>query len=131
MIAVNKADGDNIKRANLAAAEYRGALHILTPRSEHWHPPVMTYSALTGTGIDVLWQKILDHRTAMNASGEFVGRRRQQQIKWMWSMLEQRMMARLRADASVRAKVKKIEADVADGRVTPSLGAGQIAEMLR
>ena len=57
MIAVNKADGDNIKRANLAAAEYRGALHILTPRSEHWHPPVETYSALTGTGIDVLWQK--------------------------------------------------------------------------
>ena len=33
MIAVNKADGDNIKRANLAAAEYRGALHILSPRS--------------------------------------------------------------------------------------------------
>src|SRR6187455_3482352 len=52
MIAVNKADGDNIKRANLAAAEYRGALHILSPRSEHWHPPVLTYSALTGTGMD-------------------------------------------------------------------------------
>ncbi len=98
MIAVNKADGDNIKRANLAAAEYRGALHILTPRSEHWHPPVVTYSALTGTGIDELWQKILDHRTAMNASGDFAARRRQQQVKWMWSMLEQRMMARLRAD---------------------------------
>ena len=78
MIAVNKADGDNIQRANLAAAEYRGALHILSPRSEHWHPPVLTYSALAGTGIDVLWQKILDHRTAMNASGEFAERRRQQ-----------------------------------------------------
>src|SRR5207248_127081 len=39
MIAINKADGDNIERANLAAAEYRGALHILAPRSEHWHPP--------------------------------------------------------------------------------------------
>src|ERR1700738_1674354 len=62
MIAVNKADGDNIQRANLAAAEYRGALHILNPRSEHWHPPVETYSALTGTGIDMLWQKILAHR---------------------------------------------------------------------
>jgi len=54
MIAINKADGDNIKRADLAAAEYRGALHILTPRSEHWHPPVITYSALKKTGIDVL-----------------------------------------------------------------------------
>ncbi|HEV7636653.1 MAG TPA: methylmalonyl Co-A mutase-associated GTPase MeaB [Bradyrhizobium sp.] len=130
MIAINKADGDNIQRANLAAAEYRGALHILSPRSEHWHPPVITYSALTATGIDTLWQKSLDHRTAMNASGEFAARRRQQQIKWMWSMLEQRMMARLRADPAVRARVKTIEAEVAGGRVTPALAAEQIAQML-
>src|ERR1700685_3692081 len=131
MIAVNKADGDNIKRANLAAAEYRGALHILTPRSEHWHPPVVTYSALKGTGIDTLWQNILDHRTALAAASESAERRRQQQVKWMWSMLEQRMMARLRADAAIRAKVKKIEAEVAAGRITPALAAEQIAEMLR
>src|SRR5258708_6560803 len=128
MIAVNKADGDNIKRANLAAAEYRGALHILSPRSEHWHPPVLTYSALTGTGLGELWQKVLDHRTAMNASSEFAARRRQQQVKWMWSMLEQRMMARLRADPAIRAKVKKTEAEVADGRITPALAAEQIAQ---
>ena len=131
MIAVNKADGDNIKRANLAAGEYRSALHILTPRSEHWHPPVLTYSALTGSGIETLWQKILDHRTAMKASGEFTARRQQQQVKWMWSMLEQRMMARLRADASVRAKVKRIETEVAAGRISPALAAEQMAEMLR
>jgi LAO/AO transport system kinase len=131
MIAINKADGDNIKRANLAAGEYRGALHILTPRSEHWHPPVVTYSALAGTGIDTLWQKVLDHRKAMTASGEFASRRREQQVKWMWSMLEQRMMARLRADAAIRAKVKKLEAEVADGRVTPAVAAEQIADMLR
>jgi len=131
MIAINKADGDNIKRANLAAAEYRGALHILSPRSEHWHPPVLTYSALTGTGMDALWQKILDHRTAMNASGEFAARRREQQVKWMWSMLEQRMMSRLRADPAIRARVKKTEAEVADGRITPSVAAEQIAEWLR
>ncbi len=131
MIAINKADGDNVKRANVAAAEYPGALHILAPRSEHWNPPVVTYSALTGSGIDTLWQKILDHRTAMNASGEFAARRQQQQVKWMWSMLEQLTMARLRSDASVRAKVKRIEAEVADGRVSPALAAEQIAEMLR
>ena len=131
MIAVNKADGDNIKRANLAAAEYRGALHILSPRSEHWHPPVLTYSALTGTGMEELWQKILEHRTAMNASSEFAARRREQQVKWMWSMLEQRMMARLRSDATIRARVKKTEAEVADGRITPAVAAEQIAEMLR
>jgi LAO/AO transport system kinase len=91
----------------------------------------MTYSALTGTGVDRLWQGILDHRKAMNASGEFAARRRQQQIKWMWSMLEQRMMARLRADPAIRTRVKKIESEVADGRITPGLAAEQIAEMLR
>jgi LAO/AO transport system kinase len=130
MIAINKADGDNLKRAQHAAADYRSALHILTPRSEHWHPPVETYSALTGSGIPNLWQKILDHRTAMTASGDFAARRRDQQVKWMWSMLEQRMMARLRADTSTRSKVKKIEADVADGRLTPAVAAEQIMGLL-
>src|ERR1700755_2424469 len=126
MIAINKADGDNVKRANLAAAEYRGALHILTPRIEHWHPPVLTYSALSGTGLDALWQKILARRPAMSASGEFASRRREQQVKWMWSMLEQRMMARLRSDATIRAKVKKIESGVADSRIAPAPAAAEI-----
>jgi LAO/AO transport system kinase len=131
IIAINKADGDNVKRANTAAAEYRSALHILKPRSEHWQPPVVTYSALTGAGIAELWQKVLDHRRTMTASGDFAARRREQQVKWMWSMLEQRIMARLRSDASVRGKVKKIEAEVADGRIAPSLAAEQVAEMLK
>lgn len=130
MIAINKADGDNVKRANHAAADYRSALHILAPRSEHWHPPVVTYSALTGAGLEQLWQKVLDHRTAMNASGEFAARRRDQQVKWMWSMLESRMMARLRSDAAIRARVKKMETEVAAGRISPAVAAEQIAEML-
>jgi LAO/AO transport system kinase len=131
MIAINKADGDNFARANITAGDYRGALHILTPRSAHWHPPVVTYSALANTGIAELWQKILEHRTAMNASGDFAQRRREQQIKWMWTMLEQRLMSKLRADPALRSKVKLIEKDVADARVTPAVAAGQIATLLK
>ncbi|MET0878335.1 MAG: methylmalonyl Co-A mutase-associated GTPase MeaB [Tardiphaga sp.] len=131
MIAINKADGDNLSRANITAGDYRGALHILTPRSEHWHPPVVTYSALANIGIVELWQKIIDHRTAMNASGDFAHRRREQQVKWMWTMLEQRLMARLRADPAIRAKVKLIEKDVADARLTPAVAAEQIAALLK
>ena len=62
MIAVNKADGDNVKRAKAAAGEYRAALHILTPRSPTWAPPVVTYSALTGDGIAELWEQVQAHR---------------------------------------------------------------------
>ncbi|HEY0328500.1 MAG TPA: methylmalonyl Co-A mutase-associated GTPase MeaB [Rhodopseudomonas sp.] len=130
MIAINKADGDNVKRANLAAAEYRGALHILTPRSEHWQVPVATYSALTGAGIEELWRSVVAHREAMQASGEFAARRREQQVKWMWTLLEDRWKARLRADPTIRAKVRSTEAAVAEGRVSPALGADTIAELL-
>jgi GTPase len=130
MIAVNKADGDNLKRARTAAAEYNAALHILTPRSQHWFPPVVTYSALTGDGIDALWEKVLAHRTAMNASGDFEARRREQQVKWMWAMLEDRLKARLRSDPAVRAKVKQTEAAVADGRMTPAVAADTVAALL-
>ena len=62
MIAVNKADGDNIARANVAAADFRSALHILAPRSPTWTVPVITYSALTGGGIDTLWRHVADYR---------------------------------------------------------------------
>src|SRR5262247_3946729 len=88
MIAINKADGDNVQRAKAAAAEYRAALHILSPRSTSWSPPVVTYSALSGAGIGDLWAAILDHRKRMTASGELEERRREQQVKWMWAMLE-------------------------------------------
>src|SRR6202522_2956927 len=71
MIAINKADGDNMKRAQLAAAEYRAALHILTPRVAEWQPPVVTYSALTGDGIAGLWDQIIDHQRRLMATGAF------------------------------------------------------------
>src|ERR1700753_1214855 len=65
MIAVNKADGDNVARAKGAAAEYRAALHILTPRSPNWTPPVITYSALTGDGVAELWSQAIAHRDTL------------------------------------------------------------------
>jgi LAO/AO transport system kinase len=130
MIAVNKADGDNVERARQAAAEYRGALNILVPQSASWSPPVATYSALTGNGIAELWQQVLAHKDKMTASGERDQRRRAQQVKWMWTMLEERLTAKLRSDPAVRAKLKQTEAAVAAGTLAPTLAVEQIASLL-
>ena len=130
MIAINKADGDNIPRATAAAAEYRAALHILSPRSAHWSPPVVTYSALTGSGIPEIWATILQHRERAGATGEFAARRREQQVKWMWAMLDDRLHARLRSDPSVRAKLPRLEAAVAQGKLSPSVAVDEIATLL-
>jgi len=130
LIAVNKADGDNIERAKLAAAEYRAALNILVPRSPTWSPPVSTYSALTGSGIADLWTTVLAHKAKTTDTGELAARRREQQVKWMWSMLEERLAARLRSDPAVRAKLKSAEAAVAAGKLAPTLAVEEIARLL-
>jgi LAO/AO transport system kinase len=130
MIAINKADGDNIARAKAAAAEYRAALHILTPRSPNWVPPVVTYSALTGDGIADLWRQVLNHRDKLTASSELAALRGEQQVKWMWSMLEERLFAPLRSDRALKAALPRIEADVAGGRLAPNAAVELIADML-
>src|SRR5438477_979874 len=130
MIAVNKADGDNIKRATTAAAEYRAALHILNPKSANWSPPVITYSALTGMGIAELWGQVVLHRERMDNTGEHAALRREQQVKWMWSMLNERVFARLKSDSHVRARLPAIEAAVAEGRLSATLAVEEIAGLL-
>jgi len=130
MIAVNKADGDNVERAKLAAADFRGALNILTPASASWSPPVITCSALTGNGVPELWAQVLQHKDKLGATGELAERRRAQQVKWMWTMLEERLTARLRSDPAVRAKLKAAEAAVAAGTLAPTLAVEEIAALL-
>jgi LAO/AO transport system kinase len=130
MIAVNKADGDNLARAKLAASQYGAALHIMSPRSPNWSPPVITCSALKGDGIEALWAHVLDHRQKLTASGELTKLRGEQQVKWMWTMLEELLFAPLRSDRALKAALPRIEADVAAGRLAPATAAEEIAAML-
>jgi LAO/AO transport system kinase len=130
MIAVNKADGDNVARAKAAGAEYRAALHILTPRSPNWVPPVVTYSALTGDGIDVLWDKVVAHKAKLTETGEIAAWRREQQVKWMWSIFDDRLRSQLRSDPTLKARLPQIEAEVSAGRLSPAVAADEIAQAL-
>src|SRR5215472_15390507 len=126
MIAINKADGDTLARAKAAAAEYRAALHILTPRLAEWEPPVVTYSALTGTGIVRMWEQILAHHRRVSATGAFAARRREQQVKWMWALLEERWRRRLAADPKLKTKLPQLERAVAEGTLSPALAVDDI-----
>jgi LAO/AO transport system kinase len=130
MIAVNKADGDNLARAQAAAAEYRAALHILSPRSANWAPPVVTYSALTGEGIAGLWAQVIAHRDKLTASSELTARRREQQVKWMWTMLDDFWRARIASDASLKARLPQIEAAVAAGQLSPAHAVDELVAAL-
>jgi len=129
IIAVNKAD-DAEARASAAAAEYRAALHVLTPASSIWSPPVLTVSARTGQGLDELWSKVLDHRARLEAAGELPAKRRSQDTKWMWTLVHERLHDRLASDPAVRGRVPAVERALADGILSPTAAADEILGLL-
>lgn len=126
MIAVNKSDGDNALRAKMAAREYRNALHIMKPASPNWTPPVQICSGLHGQGLSEIWQQIEKYIQTLTATGELPERRRQQQLRWMWSMLEDRMMSALKNAPNVQPTLHRVEQDVLNGQLTPVLGVDTV-----
>ena len=128
LIAVNKADGDNVQAAELAAADYRRVLHILQPASSSWRPPVLTCSALTGEGVPELWAQIELHRATLDASGERAERRRAQQILWLHALLRERLVDRFEADPAARAARAEIETAVLAGEITPSAAVDRLLD---
>jgi LAO/AO transport system kinase len=90
----------------------------------------VTYSALTGEGVPELWQQVLAHRQQLSAAGEFAARRREQQVKWMWAMLEDRFHLALNTDAKLKARLPAIEKAVAEGTLAPALAVEEIAQAL-
>ncbi|MFO1088333.1 MAG: methylmalonyl Co-A mutase-associated GTPase MeaB [Hyphomicrobiales bacterium] len=126
MIAVNKADGENEGRARHAAADYRAALSILTPVDPEWQPPVILVSGLKNLGLDHLWAEVLRHRGLMMDAGKLEARRQEQQVEWMWSLLEDRLKAKLRADPRLRDRLAAIENEVRRATLTPTLAVKEI-----
>ncbi len=128
MVAVNKADGDNVDKALLAAADYRNALHMLAPSSPTWDPPIVTCSGLTGDGVSELWDQVLDHQSKVTATGEREQRRREQQLEWMRAMTADRVVDRFMSDARVRDLRAALEARVLAGDLAASSAVDQLLD---
>ena len=130
MIAVNKSDGDNATRARQAASEYRAALNIMASKSASWTPPVVLISGLANQGLDAMWDQVVTHRAKLTATGEFAERRRTQQVSWMWSMLEDRVMQALKHNPKVSHRLHDLEGGVREGTVSASVAVDEIAGAL-
>ncbi|MGI9578381.1 MAG: methylmalonyl Co-A mutase-associated GTPase MeaB, partial [Microthrixaceae bacterium] len=128
LIAVNKADGDNTQRAERAAADYRMALHMMTPATPTWTPPVLTCSGLDDIGLSKIWEQVELHRRKLDSTGELTDKRRAQQVRWMWSMLDARLKADLRSHPEVRGELQRLEADVRAGNLTSTSAADVLWE---
>jgi LAO/AO transport system kinase len=128
VLAVNKADGDNAREAAKAARELTDALHLITPPGALWQPSALTCSGLTGEGVEAVWAQIERHRFVLEGAGELVRRRADQRVSWMWAMVEEQVLGRLRAASGVVEAAGEAEPKVRAGELTASLGAQQILD---
>jgi LAO/AO transport system kinase len=125
LILINKADTDPA-RAERSAREYRNALHILTPAHPDWTPPVLTASGLANQGLDQLWSQIRRHREVMTANGARQARRADQNTRWMWAMVRDRLEISFRTDPGVASLSPDLELAVRQGRTPASAAADQL-----
>ncbi len=126
VIAVNKADGDRVIEAKRAARELADVLRLMEPATPGWQVPVLTCSALEGTGVDQVWQQVTSHREALAAAGALQAKRADQEVAWMWATVHDRVLARLREHDLTRERVGALEADLRAGRTTATQAADDL-----
>jgi LAO/AO transport system kinase len=127
-IVVNKADGDNLARAQLALGDLRAALRYLPRKRASWRPQVILASGQTGQNVDELWQIVEQHHATLQPTGELDKLRAEQQRAWMWSLIGERLDRTFRTNAAVAAQLADVEADVLAGRTTPTAAADRLMD---
>jgi LAO/AO transport system kinase len=129
IVVVNKADGEHLREARSAARELSGVIRLIYPRETLWRPPVLTMSALEGTGLGELWETVERHRQVLADAGEFEARRRAQQVDWTWQMVRDTVLDRVLSNPAVRKARAEVERQVLAGELTPAMAAQQILEI--
>lgn len=130
-IVVNKAEGENRPRAELARQQYANALHMLKPKSLNWQVPALLCSALHSEGIAEIWSMIKKFRACMQQSGEFAGKRKLQANDWMWTLLIDDLKEMFLRDSQVAGMLGQVQTAVTNGTTTPSAAARKLLEAFK
>jgi LAO/AO transport system kinase len=118
-MAINKADGDNLAKAERARVEYAGALHLFPASADGWMPQVLTCSALHGQGIAEIWQMVLNHRRQLEENGHIARRRSRQAQQWLKELISLGLEESFHQDHAVASRLPELQAAVDGAQVTP------------
>jgi len=130
-ILINKAEGENRPRAELARQQYENALHLLKPKSLNWQVPVLLCSALHQQGIEEIWQIVLNFIATMKQHGEFEDKRRLQATDWMWTLVMEDLKDLFLRDKNVAAMIDQVQTGVSQGNTSPSVAARRLLGAFR
>jgi LAO/AO transport system kinase len=129
LIAITKADGNNIDKANVAMAEYRAALHLFPATESGWIPKVLTCSALENTNISSVWNVISEYIQHTKQNQFYSKKRREQAIYWMHQFITDTLTENFYNQKNVKQRLSSIEQSVLSGRATSYQAAKELLNM--
>ncbi len=129
MIAINKADGSNAEKAQMAKRQYQNALHLFPPRESGWEPRVSTCSALSKVGITEIWERVEDYRNHATANGYFFRKRNAQASFWMHETIQEQMKRAFYQHPDMKHLIGEYEQRVLNSEMSSFVAAGKLLEL--
>lgn len=125
-VVISKADGENIKHATEARAEYQHALHLLPAAPSGWAPKVLTCSSLVNTGIKEIWEMIVKFRDQTSASGYFDENRAEQNIAWFHEHFQHLLRRDYKRFESLQKELDSLEIKITEQKISSQAAANQL-----
>ncbi len=129
MIAITKADGNNVEKAITASALYKNALHLFPPTESGWIPTVLTSSAVTNIGLPEIWEKINEYFSLTLNNGYYLRRRREQARYWMYECINDSLKENFYENEEILAVISEFEHNVLEGRLDSFAAAGELLKL--
>ena len=128
-IVINKADGDNMKLARIAATEFSRALHLYPPKENGWTPKVLSCSALEKTGLDEIWSLIQSFLELSKKAKTFDTKRQQQNKNWLLQTLEDQLKLQFYQNPLVIKELRKLIDAVQNNKISPFQAADKLLQI--
>lgn len=129
LVAINKADGNNAEKAQMAKIQYQNALHLFPQKESEWQPVVLTCSALFKTGIEEIWETITHYWDLVQKSGYFDKKRNEQSAWWMLETINDKLKSRFYHHQVIKNKLKWYEGQVLEKKITPFIAANSLIDL--
>lgn len=127
-IVINKCDGNNVEKCQLAANQFRNALHLFPMPESGWTPKVLTYSGFFGYGVKEVWDMVYQYFDFVKANGYFEYRRQEQAKYWMYESVNEQLRNSFYHQPTIADMLKVSEKDVLEGRKTSFVAAKQLLD---
>ena len=128
-IVINKADGDNLERAKLAAANFRNALHLFPPPDSGWIPKVLTYSGYYAIGIQEVWDMINEYIIFTTDNGHFEKKRNEQSKYWMYESIDNMLRQVFYNHKEIHSQLPMMEQKVLNNEISSFVAARQMIDL--